>query len=421
MSAAARDEAARPVHLHPCGGAFWQVRGGFEAPVRLLASRKTAEARRVDGTLAALRPVSRLPGLVPPITALPALAHAHGVPHGVVLVTDQAAEGVVVPAAAGHDIGAGVQALALPWEAAEIRPRADALANALREALETRRMRLDDAKLDGACTGGMAWANRQGWGEPREHNACDNGGIVTGADAAMLSPVARSRGQAQFGLLAGERTHVGIFEVTARDETDTLGLSPGQAVLVITAGSRGMGYQITEEAIESMARAGIQHRIPLVQRALACVPVHTREGRDYLAAMAAAVNFAAAHRRCLAARAVEMMSGHLGPAMAPVGPVLLTDQVHHCVRIGLLRENGTPRPVLIHRKGCTALDDGPGRPRFLATGPGGRACLAIPARGAHATFYSAGTVNHARDKNALLNAGAVRIVAGLREIVRVYP
>jgi len=416
MSAASREEPAPRVRLHPEGGPFWLVRGGFDTPVRLLATKAAAEALRDGGELESLRPITRLPGIVPAVIALPAFARAHGVPLATVIVTDPGLEGVVIPAAVGHGIGNGMRAVALPWDAAAIQAKRDAIAAALRAAMAGLPEPLGDDALDAACAEGVRWAVRKGWGDADDAKACEDRGAVNGADPAVLSTIARARGCAQFGSL-GNGAHAAIVSTAPAHRPESLGLEPGQAVLIIAAGSRGLGYQVTEDAIDQMARAGIQHRIPITQRALACVPAHAREGRDYLAAMAAARNFAAAHRQCLAARALPALESVLG--RAPASPRLLADHCHQCVQVRILRDGVSPRRVLIHRKGCIALEDDPCRLRLLSAGPGHDAWLVTTGPGAHATHFSACHITAPGALQAQRDAEIITIEARLTGIVAV--
>ena len=412
------DESRAPVRLRPEGGPFWRAAGGFDTAVRLLADDAAVETLRDDGPLSQLRQVAGLPGIMPPIVAMPGLASALGVPRPCVIVADSACGGVVIPAAVGHGIGNGTHAVALPWEGAAIQERAEAIAQALRSALSSTDTPMDDPAFDAVCTGGIAWGVEQGWGHADDAAACEHRGAMTGADPAALSNIARSYGRAQFGILDGDGAFASIFQVESRGKGTAFGLEQGQAVLIVRAGSRALGHQVTEDAIESMARASLQHRIRVPQRALACVPAHSLEGRVYLAGMAAAVNFAAAHRQYLAHRSIAGIQRVLGDETTASGARVMAEHTHQSASIQLIREDGNARrPMLVHRKGCIALDAESGRLCVLTAAKGNEAWLVAPGPGARSTFHSASDLADAGALRVQREAKIVRVIALLKAIV----
>src|SRR3989338_9484266 len=78
-----------------------------------------------------------------------------------------------------------------------------------------------------------------------------------------------------------------------------LGLEENQIVVLIHTGSRGLGHQVCTDYLAQMGAAMKKYNITLPDRQLACVPIQSPEGRDYLAAMYAAANFAWANRQAI--------------------------------------------------------------------------------------------------------------------------
>src|SRR5205807_446183 len=76
-------------------------------------------------------------------------------------------------------------------------------------------------------------------------------------------------------------------------------LAEEQVVVMIHCGSRGLGHQVCTDYLKVMNEAMRRYGISLPDRQLACVPADTPEGEDYLAAMAAAANFAWANRQAI--------------------------------------------------------------------------------------------------------------------------
>jgi tRNA-splicing ligase RtcB len=93
-----------------------------------------------------------------------------------------------------------------------------------------------------------------------------------------------------------------------------------------------------------MTRYGIE----LPDRQLACAPLSSPEGRAYLAAMAAAANFAWANRQAIAdsvRAAIERMIG----VSAAEGTRQVYDVAHNVAKV----ERHGGREVCVHRKGAT--------------------------------------------------------------------
>jgi tRNA-splicing ligase RtcB len=91
-----------------------------------------------------------------------------------------------------------------------------------------------------------------------------------------------------------------------------------------------------------------RHGIELPDRQLACAPASSPEGRAYLAAMAAAANFAWANRQAIANAVREAVARVLGKDNAK-GTRQVYDVAHNVAKV----EQYGGREVLVHRKGAT--------------------------------------------------------------------
>ena len=67
----------------------------------------------------------------------------------------------------------------------------------------------------------------------------------------------------------------------------------------IHCGSRGLGHQVGTDFLVSLAKAASRLGIALPDRELACAPIKSPEGQQYLGAMNAAINCALANRQIL--------------------------------------------------------------------------------------------------------------------------
>ena len=72
----------------------------------------------------------------------------------------------------------------------------------------------------------------------------------------------------------------------------------GQVVIMIHSGSRGLGHQVATDACE-MEKAMAKDGLELNDRQLACARISSQEGKDYLAAMACAANYAWVNRQSM--------------------------------------------------------------------------------------------------------------------------
>ena len=149
----------------------------------------------------------------------------------------------------------------------------------------------------------MDWSLREGyaWAEDKEH--CEEAGRMLGADPTKVSQRAKRRGLPQLGTL-GAGNH--YCEVQVVDEVfdaaaaRRMGIGTvGQVVVMIHSGSRGLGHQVATDALTTMERAMARDGIEVHDRQLACARIASQEGRDYLAAMAAAANFAWVNRSAM--------------------------------------------------------------------------------------------------------------------------
>jgi tRNA-splicing ligase RtcB len=140
-----------------------------------------------------------------------------------------------------------------------------------------------------------------------------------------------------------------------------LGLEAGAAAVMIHSGSRGLGYQVCDDALRTMAQAMQRHGLAVPDRQLACVPLRSSEGESYLGAMAAAANFAWANRQVMTGLAERAFAEVLGAGPATLGFGLVYDVCHNVAKLEEHVVDGRMRRVCVHRKGATRAF-GPGHP-----------------------------------------------------------
>jgi tRNA-splicing ligase RtcB len=184
----------------------------------------------------------------------------------------------------------------------------------------------------------------------------EEGGRLGLADAELISDRALERGLKQVGTL-GSGNHfleIGrVEEIYLPQAADTFGLFPDQVVILIHTGSRGLGYQTCEDSLKVMNKAMSAYGISLPDRQLACTPIQSPEGQDYLAAMAAAANYAWANRQVIMSQAEKGFMKALNISPKELGFSLLYDVCHNIAKIEEHTVDGKKRRLCVHRKGAT--------------------------------------------------------------------
>lgn len=309
--------------------------------------------------------VARLPGLVGCAMTMPDAHWGYGFPIGGVAAFDAEAGGIISAGGVGFDISCGIRCLRSNLDTGAVEPRLAQLADALYRAIpagvgEEGDLKLAPRQLDEVLTGGAQWAVAHGYGSAADLDTIEERGRVEGAVPHNVSPLAKSRQRGEMGTL-GSGNH--YLEVQVVDDildgaaAAAFGLHKGQVVVSIHCGSRGLGHQIGTDYLVSLAKAASRLGINLPDRELACAPIHSPEGQEYLGAMNAAINCALANRQILTHLARRTFA-HVFP-----GAILETlyDVSHNTCKAEQHKVDGRTRELYVHRKGATRAF-GPGHP-----------------------------------------------------------
>jgi tRNA-splicing ligase RtcB (3'-phosphate/5'-hydroxy nucleic acid ligase) len=357
-------------------GDLWELprEGRMRVPGRVYSAGPPAPD---DPSLEQVRNVAHLPGILRFSLAMPDMHWGYGFPIGGVAAVD-ADEGAVSPGGVGYDINCGVRVVTTALDADALRPALHALAAQLYRDIPTgvgasaAIPALSDRELTEVLEDGARWAVRRGFRAGADDaERCEEGGRLASADPDAVSARARQRGADQVGTLGGGNHFLEVdrvAEVYAPDAAEAFGLFPGQVVVQIHSGSRGLGYQVCDEAL-----AGLTPRLggfgpgysDLPDRQLACAPIASAEGQRYLGAMQAAANFAWANRQVMTGLVVRAFLHALGISERDLGARLLYDVCHNVAKLEDHDVDGERRHVLVHRKGATRAF-GPGDPRVPA-------------------------------------------------------
>lgn len=349
------------LEIHRIGQNLWEIparaKKGMNVPARIYTS--AAMLPHIDN--AALEQVSNaamLPGVVLNTLAMPDIHSGYGLPIGGVMATDPAT-GVVSPGAAGYDINCGVRLMKTPFVKEQIIPLRDMLADLMAARIPSGVGRgglidLSDADYRGIAGKGAAWAVRRGFGLNDDIAHTESGGVLEGGDLEGVSGHAKKRGRDEMGTLGGGNHFVEIQYVDKIFNPEIAaawGLCEGQITVMIHTGSRGFGHQVATDHLKSMGHAMRKYGISVPDRELACAPVDSSDGREYLGAMRVAANYAWANRQVIMHLAREVLSAAM--KTAPDSMPLLYDVAHNIIKLEEHLVEGEKRMVMVHRKGAT--------------------------------------------------------------------
>ena len=128
----------------------------------------------------------------------------------------------------------------------------------------------------------------------------------------------------------------------------------GQVVVMIHSGSRGLGHQVATDALLAMERAMEQDKgISINDRQLACARIHSVQGKNYLAAMAAAANYAWVNRSSMTFLARQTFAKIFESTPDDLDMHVVYDVSHNIAKMEEHLVDGKLKTLLVHRKGAT--------------------------------------------------------------------
>ena len=182
------------------------------------------------------------------------------------------------------------------------------------------------------------------------------GGALRGADPDRVSDRAIERGEPQCGTLGSGNHFVElqvVEELFDENAARVMGLERGQVCVMIHSGSRGLGYQVCDDALKMLRGVPEKYGIELPDRQLACAPIDSAEGRHYLGGMAAAANYAWCNRQLLMWQAREVFAEFFGRSWEELGLRMIYDVAHNIAKLEEHEIAGKRKRVWVHRKGAT--------------------------------------------------------------------
>jgi len=289
----------------------WRIpksyKAGMRVPGLIYADEDMLEHILEEQALEQVANVAFLPGIVGYSLAMPDLHWGYGFAIGGVAAM-RMDDGVVSPGGVGFDINCGVRILRTNLTQEEVQPKIKRLIEALYTSVPSGlgskgKIRLRSGEIDEVLVKGSRWAVEKGYGRPEDLDTTEERGEMAGTDTARVSGRAKERGVPQLGTLGSGNHFLEVAVVDEIYEPDIAGVmginQPGQVMLLVHCGSRGLGHQVADDYIKEMVRAMQKYGIEVPDRQLACSPVKSPEGQAYLAAMRCAANYAWANRQCM--------------------------------------------------------------------------------------------------------------------------
>ena len=301
--------------------------------------------------------VATLPGIVAASYAMPDAHWGYGFPIGGVAAFDPDQGGIVSAGGVGFDISCGVRTMLTGLTVADILPVQTSLADSLFRQIPAGvgskgAITLDAADMNAMLSGGAHWSVERGWGEARDLDRIEEGGMMAGAKPELVSDRAKERQRREMGTLGSGNHYLevqAVAEIFDASAAQAFGLAQDHVVVTIHCGSRGLGHQIGTEFLKEMVVTAEASGIELPDRELACAPINSEVGQRYLGAMRAGINCALANREILGHYARRVFA-HFFPNC---DLHLLFDVSHNTCKAEKHAVAGKQRELFVHRKGAT--------------------------------------------------------------------
>src|SRR5438105_1396666 len=334
---------------------------GMRVDGLIFASAQLIEQVKKDQAAEQVANVAFLPGIQHASLAMPDIHWGYGFPIGGVCATDPDEGGVISPGGIGYDINCGVRLMRTNLTYREVKPHLRTLVETLFRDVPTGvgksgRFSFRGAELERLLAEGSRYLMGRGLASQSDIDYTEAHGRLDGADPGQVSDHAKQRGAEQCGTLGSGNHFLEVQIVDAvfdEDAAQVMGLEKDQVCVMIHSGSRGLGYQVCDDALAHLRKAPEKYKIELPDRQLACAPIDSPEGQKYIAAMRAAANFAWCNRQLLMQQAREVFADVFGQTWQAMQMNLIYDVCHNIAKLEEHTIDGKKKRVWVHRKGAT--------------------------------------------------------------------
>lgn len=352
------------INIEKINDNLWEIpkHGGMLVPGRIYTSRNMLEGSlQNDEAIKQVINVAHLPGIQKYSLAMPDIHWGYGFPIGGVAATDLN-EGVISPGGVGYDINCGVRLARTSLQRDQIKNKIQKLVENLFKNIPTgvgasgAIKKLPPHEIKNILRKGSSWAVENGFGTQQDLELTEENGQLKDAEPELVSSKAIERGMDQAGTL-GSGNHfleIDIVEEIYDEQTaQAFGLFQNQVVIQIHTGSRGLGYQICEDYLKVLVPAEKKYGFKLPDKQLACAPIKSEEGQNYLRAMQCAANFAWNNRQVIMHLAKKSFNETFSISESELGFQLIYDVCHNIAKIEEHMIDGKKKKVCVHRKGAT--------------------------------------------------------------------
>ncbi len=331
------------------------IEKGMKVPGYVFASKSLFEHMQKDKTLEQLKNMAKLPGVVGAVYAMPDAHQGYGFPIGGVVAFDLK-NGVVSPGGVGYDINCGVRMLITNISKKDFLEKRKEIMKELGKAVPSgvgtkSSFSFKQKEIDEVLQKGINWAIQKGFAEKNDLEKIENNGCIQGANAKDVSQKAKGRGMNQLGSL-GAGNHFVEVQVVEKIFDERIAKVFGikneeQVAVLIHSGSRGLGHQVASDYIKAMEEEYGFDNLP--DRELACAPIQSELGKEYLSAMACAANFGFVNRQILSFKIKEVFLKFFPGKKIN----LIYDLAHNIAKIEEHYFKGKRKKMCVHRKGAT--------------------------------------------------------------------
>lgn len=350
------------------GEAEWELKKTYSGQtLRIFAEEKLLTKLEKEVFIQG-KNVAQLPGLAGPVFLMPDTHSGYGAPIGTVFAMD-ADKGYISPGAIGYDINCGMRLISTNLTTKEVIPQIEKLISLLfdyippgvgrRGFLKVGRFELKKLTEEGVeylvKTKGIGW--------DADLSYIEENGKIEGADFSCVSNEAVERGINQLATLGSGNHYLEVQKVEKIFDFQIalkLGIkSTDQVVVMVHCGSRGFGHQICSDYLRVFEKHLSDFKIKLADKQLACAPINSSYGKNYLKAMACAANFAFVNREAITYQIRKAFEKIFKKKAEDLEMNLVYDVAHNIGKFeshiidGEGRKQKRVIKVLVHRKGAT--------------------------------------------------------------------
>ena len=343
----------------------WRIPRSYRSDMRvdglIYASDDLIQQVRSDQAPDQVANVATLPGIQVASLAMPDIHWGYGFTIGGVCATDPNEGGVISPGGVGYDINCGVRLLRSNLFYQDVKPHLERLVDSLFKSVPAGTGRkgkyhFSEPELRQLMAEGVPFLKGRELATDDDIEFTEARGCLAGAEPDNVSDRAIERGRSQCGTL-GSGNHfleVQVVEAIVDEESaEAMGLAKDMVCVMIRSGSRGLGYQVCDDALRLLRGVPEQYGIELPYRQLACAPIDSPEGSHYVGAMRAAANYAWCNRQLLMWQARQVFEEVFSESWQSLNMGLVYDVAHNIAKFEEHRIDSVDKKVWVHRKGAT--------------------------------------------------------------------